>query len=200
MRAEGNTVEPLRLIVGGGIGSGKSTVLRMLEELGAVVIEADRIGHQVLEPDGAAYPEVAARWPSVVEDGRINRLLLANIVFSDTEQLAELERVTHPHIGEIILRRAEAARDRDVAVELPIGSDLLGSGWTRVVVAAPAKTRIRRTVDRGSKAADATRRTESQLSDAEWEAQADHVISNTGTIAELEAAVADLWQQLHRQA
>lgn len=199
MRAEGNVVEQLRLIVCGGIGSGKSTVLRMLENLGVRVIEADRIGHRVLEPDGAAYADVAARWPGVVEHGRINRKLLANIVFSDAEQLAALEAMTHPHIREEILRRAEAAAARDVAVELPLDWDLLGPGWIRVVVAVPEDVRMQRALGRGGDAADVARRMESQLSDAEWEARADRVVCNAGTIAELETAVSELWQKLHRQ-
>lgn len=199
MRAEGNVAKPLRLIVGGGIGSGKSTVLRMLEELGACVIEADRIGHQILEPGGAVHAEVAARWPDVVEHGRINRKLLASIVFSDADQLAALEAMTHPHIGEAIRGRAEAAGDRDVAVELPIGSEMLGPEWTLVVVAVPEDVRMQRSLARGGDPADVARRMDSQLSDAEWETQADHIVSNVGTVAELEAAVLELWQQLHRQ-
>ena len=192
-------MKPLRLIVGGGIGSGKSTVLRMLQKLGSLVIEADRIGHQVLEPDGAAYADVAARWPDVVEDGRINRRLLANIVFSDGEQLAALEALTHPHIGREILRRTQAAAERDVAVELPLGSDLLGPGWIRVVVTAPESLRMQRAAARGADMADTARRMESQLSDAEWEVRADYVLRNTGELADLEDAVVALWRQLRRQ-
>jgi dephospho-CoA kinase len=197
MRAEGNKVQWLRLIVGGAIGSGKSTVLRMMANLGAVVIEADRIGHRVLEPDGAAFAEVAARWPTVIEGGWINRKLLANIVFSDPEQLAELEAMTHPHIEEAVSRQAGAAGDCDVAVELPIGADLLGPGWTRIVVAVPEELRIRRAVARGEDCADVVRRSRSQLSDTEWKAWADHVVPNVGTVADLEVAVVRLWSDLH---
>lgn len=200
MTAEVNVSKPLRVIVGGGIGSGKSTVLRLLEKLGAVVIEADLVGHRVLEPDGAAYDAVAARWPEAVEHGRINRTLLANIVFSDAAQLAELEALTHPHIGKAILRQARAAGSRDVAVEIPVALDLLGPGWTRVVVAVPEETRIRRSVARGEEVADVIGRVESQLSDTEWLGEADHVVLNTGTLADLEAAVTALWEQLHGRA
>ncbi len=199
MRAEGNVVKPLRLIVGGGIGSGKSTVLGILANQGLLVIEADRIGHQVLEPDGAAYADVAARWPDVVENGRINRKLLANIVFSDGEQLAALEAMTHPHIGSEIIRRTEAAGERDVAVELPLGSDLLGPRWVRVVVTVPESVRMQRAAARGADVADVARRMESQLSDAEWEAQADYVLPNTGDLTDLEGAVVALLGQLRKR-
>jgi dephospho-CoA kinase len=188
------------LIVGGGIGSGKSTVLGLMKRLGAVVIEADRIGHQVLEPDGPAFAQVAARWPGVVGNGRINRRLLANIVFSDPEQLAELEAITHPYIGEIILRRAQEAGERTVAVELPVAAELLGPGWTRILVAAPEQVRIARAVARGEEVADAVRRTKSQMTDSEWAARADHILPNTGTVKELEAAVVTLWRRLHGEA
>jgi dephospho-CoA kinase len=200
MRAEGNAHQPLRLIVSGGMGSGKSTVLGLMKLLGAVVIEADRIGHQVLEPDGPAFAQVAARWPGVVGDGRINRRLLANIVFSDPEQLAELEAMTHPHIGEVILRRAQQAGERTVVVELPVAADLLGPGWTKILVAVPEQVRIERAVARGEEVADVVRRTRSQPTDAEWAAHADHVLPNTGTEEELEAAVVVLWRRLHGQA
>ena len=116
MRPEGNSETPLRVIVSGGIGSGKTTVLRLLERLGAVVVEADRIGHEVLEPGGASYDAVATRWPSVVVEGRIERSLLAAIVFSDLEQLALLESLTHPAIRDEIAIRVAAAWDRDVAL------------------------------------------------------------------------------------
>lgn len=200
MRAEGNAHQPLRLVVSGGIGSGKSTVLGLMKLLGAVVIEADRIGHQVLEPDGPAFAQVAARWPGVVDDGRINRRLLANIVFSDPEQLAELEAMTHPHIAATILRRAQEAGERTVAVELPVAADLLGPGWTKILVAAPEQVRVARAVERGAEVADVMRRTNSQPTDSEWAASADYVLPNTGTLEELEAAVVTLWTRLHGQA
>ncbi len=197
MRAEGNRKQSLRLIVGGGIGSGKSTVLQMLAKLGAVVIEADRIGHRMLEPGGAAFADVADRWPGVVERGRINRRLLANIVFSDPEQLVELEAMTHPHIAASIAAQAAAAGARDVVVELPIGSDLLGAAWTRIAITVPEEVRLWRAVARGGDRADVVRRSESQPSDAEWAEWADHTLTNTGDLADLEDAVVGLWRQLH---
>ena len=78
---------PVRLVISGGIGSGKSTVAARLRELGAAVIEADVIGHEVLEVGGAAHDAVAQRWPTVVTDGLIDRSALAEIVFADMAQL-----------------------------------------------------------------------------------------------------------------
>ncbi len=186
MRPEGNASAPLRLVISGGIGSGKTTVLRILGTLGIQVIEADRIGHAVLEPDGAAFAEVAALWPGVVSEGRIDRPSLATIVFSDVEQLRRLESVTHPHIAAEIRNRVGALAEMDVAVEIPLDSDLLGAGWTRIVIDAPDADRGRRAVARGADPEDVSRRMTAQPDRDKWLAAAAVVVDNSGTIADLE--------------
>jgi dephospho-CoA kinase len=184
------------VIVTGGIGSGKSVVLRVLRELGAVVIEADRIGREILEPGGAAYAAVVTRWPDVVVDGVIDRGRLAAIVFSDPDQLDELEAISHPLIAAEIAARVATVGDRDVVLELPIMSGLAGPGWYRIVIDAPRVTRLRRATERGMDARDVTRRMETQPSRREWLAAADAVIENRGSIAELEDRVCELWLRL----
>lgn len=196
MRPNGNTRDRLRLIVSGGIGSGKSTVLRVLERLGAVVIEADRIGHEVLEPGGDAHESVAARWPAAVVEGRIDRQLLAAVVFSDGEQLALLESMTHPAIRDEIAVRVARAWDSDIALELPLHSELAGPGWTRLVVDAPTALRVNRSVARGMAEEDVARRLALQPDRDQWLAGADHVVANTGTLADLEAAVEEMWHSM----
>jgi len=198
MRAESNATTPLRLIVSGGIGSGKSTVLSMMRGLGVEVIEADRIGHAVLEPGGGAFEGVVENWPTVVRNGKVDRGLLATIVFSDEEQLRTLEALTHPHIAAAIQERVDAAGNGDVAVELPLNSDLLGEGWTRIVVDAGEGERLRRAVERGLGAEDVSRRMAAQPARAEWVVGADFVVDNSGTMHALEQAVADLLATLRR--
>lgn len=195
MRAADNATDPLRWIVSGGIGSGKSTVLRILEHLGATVIEADRIGHEVLEPGGSAHDEVATRWPDVVVDGRIDRRRLAAVVFTDGDQLDELEAITHPAISAEIARRVSAAGDADVVLELPVLGDLAGPGWIRVVVDAPTQLRMARAAARGLAVADIERRMGSQPERGRWLEAADIVVDNSGTVAELRATVEQLWRE-----
>jgi dephospho-CoA kinase len=196
MRAEGNTRSPLRVIVSGGIGSGKSTVVGMMRVLGAVVIEADEVGHQVLEPEGPAFRSVAERWPVVVSGGRIDRARLASIVFTDSEQLALLESLTHPHIGAEIRRRVAEVPDQDVVVELPIATDLMGEGWIRVVVDVPNQLKLARSIGRGMSADDLANRMASQPDRSQWRAGATFVIENSGSVAQLEQEVVALWSDL----
>lgn len=196
MRAEGNERRPLRVIVSGGIGGGKSTVVQMMGDLGAVVVHADRIGHEVLEPDGPAYAAVADRWPMVLVENRVDRAKLAAIVFSDGEQLELLESLTHPHIKAEILRRVSQAGDQDVVVEIPLTSDLVGGDWTRILVDATDELRLTRAVARGMDPSDVANRMASQADRSEWLEDASFVIENMGTLEDLSAAVADLWAYL----
>lgn len=180
-----------RWILCGGLASGKSMVRRFLGDAGIETVDADRVGHAVLEPGGPASAEVAARWPSVVVDGAIDRQRLAAIVFDDVAELAELESITHPHIFDLIRTRVEGI-DGSVAVEVPVLSDALGPGWRRMVVDSRDEIRLRRAIARGMTETEARARMAAQPSRRQWLAAADLVIPNHGTEVELEEAVARL--------
>lgn len=167
----------------------------LLAARGAKTIEADRIGHEILEPRGPAHAAVAERWPVVVVDGVIDRRRLAAIVFSDPEQLEELEAITHPLIGAEIARRAHEAGEAPVVVELPVPA-IVAPGWTWIIVIADPSVRVQRAVARGMDEDDARRRIASQLTEHEWRDRATHVIVNNGTMDELRAEVDALWEDL----
>jgi dephospho-CoA kinase len=170
----------LRLVVTGGIGAGKSTAARILADLGATVIDADRIGHQLLA--GSSFEALARRWPSVVVDGRIDRSRLAEIVFSDESELRELEAITHPVIrGEIARRVAEAPGDRPVVVEISVPVPMVGGEWTTVVIDAPDDVRYSRLLDRGMDPGDIRARMAQQPSREDWQGLGDVVIDNSGS-------------------
>ncbi|MDH3606769.1 MAG: dephospho-CoA kinase [Acidimicrobiia bacterium] len=189
-----------RLILSGGIGSGKSAVGGLLSARGIPVIHADMIGHAVLEPEGEAFHPVSAWWPEVLVDGVIDRAKLAQIVFSDPKALEELESMTHPAIAARVLNLVEAHADAElVVVELPLLLPLLGEGWIRVVVDAPQETRRRRLAERGMGESDIDGRMAAQPTGEEWRAVADHVIDNSGTLAELEAEVGRLLEELQQR-
>jgi dephospho-CoA kinase len=188
-----HSASPLRVLMGGGIASGKSLVGRRLEELGAVVVEADRLGHAVLEPDGEAFAAVSERWPSVVVDGRIHRSLLAEIVFADPGQLADLESVTHPAIVRLVTDLA--SHGGDLIVEVPLILDIPGD-WTRVFVDADDGIRLLRAVERGGDERDIRKRMLSQPSRDEWLKWCDVTIDNSGSIEELRSQIDALWYRL----
>lgn len=179
----------------GPIGSGKSAVRKMLEDLGCVAIDSDSIGHSVLLPDGAAFDDVADRWPGVVADGAIDRRKLAEIVFSDPRELAELEAITHPAIAEEIARRVEQLDDFDVVVEIPLLDRIVphGQPWHRLVVIADEDVRLERAIRRGMDRDDVQRRIRAQPAPSDWVAAADSVIVNDGDVDRLERAVAKWW-------
>src|SRR5665811_1272041 len=127
------SMERRQVLLAGGIGSGKSEVGRLLALLGACVIDADEVGHHVLEPGGESYVSVAAAFPGALMDGAIDRRVLAAEVFADPIRLRLLESLTHPAIRERIHRLVEACDSHVVVVEIPLISDFLGGGWVRVV-------------------------------------------------------------------
>ncbi len=181
-------------VVTGGIGSGKSTISGLLAELGAVTVDADAIGHQVLEPGGIAAEAVARRWPSVVRDGRVDRTTLADIVFADPDELHELESITHPAIAAETMRQVEKAGDSVLVVEISVPRDLLGVGWLRTIVAdLPLEVRRQRLVERGMDPADVDRRIANQPSRDAWRARGRWTISTDGTRAQVAERVERLW-------
>lgn len=169
----------------------------MFETKGAVVVEADRLGHEVIEPGGEAFEEVARRWPAAVRDRRIDRRLLAAIVFDDPAELVALESVTHPYIARRVEGAAAAAGDDAVVVvEMPLTANLMGPGWHRLVVLAPDEVRRARAVARGMDESDVRRRMAAQAPYDVWEASADSVIVNDGDLVELGRCV-DRWWRAH---
>jgi dephospho-CoA kinase len=188
----------------GGIGSGKSTVAAMLGEMGAYVIDADKIGHEVYLPGTEGHRRVVdAFGPGVVSrDGTIDRRALGAIVFADRNALGRLNALVHPLIGAEIRRRITAAMGattgRPIVIEAAI---MMEAGWRffdRVwVVMVPRETAIARVVaSRGVEPAEVERRLAAQMSDAERRRLADLVIENDGTQAELRAKVEAAWRSL----
>ena len=190
------------LVIGltGGIGSGKSTVSKLLAEMGAVIIDADAIVHEVQAPGGAAFaPMVEHFGDGVVQaDGTLDRQAIAEIVFNDPEQLAALNAIVHPLVGQAIMDRmqAEAESDHVVILDVPLlvesgRSDMAGT----IVVDAPVEVAVARAVARGpASEADVRARIAKQATREERLAKADLVIDNSGSMEDLRAQVAKAWR------
>lgn len=199
------------LLVGltGGIASGKSVVAARLAEHGAVVVDADAIAREVVEPGTPALGHIAEEFgPAVIAaDGTLDRPALGAIVFADPARLAVLNGITHPAVLELSQRRfAEAgAADPDAVVvyDVPLLSEVRGKAEfdVVVVVSAPEETRIERMVSlRGMSRDEAERRIRSQVPEEQRLALADHVIESGGTLDETLAQADELWTQLHQRA
>lgn len=180
-----------RWVVCGGIGSGKSTVRGLLERAGVPTVDSDAIGHTVIAPGGAAFAQVAERWPEVVEDGVIDRGALAGIVFNDPGELASLERITHPHIFDTISGRVQKIAGV-VVVEIPVLRHGMGGDWSCMVVDARDDIRLARAVARGGAEDDVKARMASQPARSEWLAVADLVVPNNGSLEELADTVSQI--------
>ena len=191
------------LLVGltGGIGSGKSTVACLLAGRGAVVIDADRIAREVVEPGGPAYQPMIDRFgPEVVRpDQTLDRAAIAEKAFATPEALADLNDITHPAIRSVMAERIaeQTGTDKVVVVDIPLlaegGPSAYGLSGV-IVVDAPVEVAIRRLVDgRGLSDADARGRVAAQASREDRRRLADVVIDNAGSRDDLTRQVDEAW-------
>lgn len=193
----------IRIGLTGGIGSGKSTVARLLAQRGAVVIDADHIAREIVEPGQPALAEIADRFGAEVisPDGSLDRGALAAIVFADSVALADLNAITHPRIAQRTAELIEAAPDDAVVVyDMPLlVENNLTEGWDHVIVVdADRDVRIQRLIERGLDTADIEARMSRQATDEQRRAVADIVIDNSGDVDALETQVAAAWSSLMR--
>jgi dephospho-CoA kinase len=185
----------------GGIGSGKSTVSQILSELGASVLDADKVGHQCYQPGTEAWKDVVEAFGReiVAADGSIDRKKLGAIVFGDPEALARLNRIMHPRMYDMMADRIEAYRQKGVEVVVLEAALLFEAGWNPLVdeiwvTVASEPTVVRRVRERtGLPEAQITSRIRSQLSVEERTKNADLVIDNDGGVDELRVKVEELW-------
>jgi dephospho-CoA kinase len=196
------------LLVGltGGIGSGKSTVAHLLEERGAVILDADVFARDAVRAGSDGFRAVVARFGSdvVSGDGKLDRPRLASIVFADPAALADLESIVHPVVRRMIADGIQDHLDRDRVVVL-VNPLLIEMGTHRdcdvvVVVSAAPETQVARSAARGMEEADVRARIAAQLPLEERARMADVLLDNEGSLEELEAEVDVLWHDLEDRA
>ena len=191
----------IRVGLTGGIGSGKSTVAGFLADRGALVIDADLIARQVVEPGEPALAEIEQRFGTevIAPDGSLDRGALAAIVFHDTSALSELNAITHPRIAQRTAELIEAASDDAVVVyDVPLlVENGLTEGWDFVIVVeADREVRVRRLIERGLDESDIEARMSRQATDEQRRAVADIVIDNSRDLHGLEQQVGAAWSQI----
>ncbi len=196
----------MTLVVGltGGIASGKSTVARLLGELGARVVDADQLARRVVEPGSPGLSAIIEAFGAemVGADGALDRKRLGKRVFTCAEDRRRLEEITHPRIAAAFAAEVMRAAADDVDVLVYEAALLVESGGAKaverlVVVAAPPAVQRRRVGHRdGLDEAAAQARIDAQASMETKLAVADHVVMNEGTLEDLERKVNALWEEL----
>ena len=191
----------------GGIGAGKSTVTQVLEELGAAVIDADKVGHQIYLPELPAWREIVETFGREVlhADRTINRQALGKIVFTDPEALRTLNRIVHPkmfeRMAELIAELRARGGIKAIVIEAAI---LIEANWQPLadqiwlVVASEPVVIERLAKQRNLSPEQARTRIAAQLSDEERLKHAQVVIRNDGSLDEVRTAVQLAWDQLRR--
>ncbi len=196
-------MKPITIGLTGGIGSGKSTAAKILAELGAPAIDADKVGHEIYQPGTPAYRELIDAFGEgiLASDRTIDRRKLGPIVFADPAALKRLNAIVHPkmfaRMGEMVAAMRRGGETRPIVIEAAI---LVEANWQplfdEVWLVTASRDRVIERVerDRGLKPEQTQARIRAQLSDEERRKYATSVIRNDGTLEELRAAVTRLWQ------
>ncbi len=187
----------LKVAVTGGIGSGKSAVGAILEELGAVIVDADELARTVIERGNSGYDQVLAAFgDEILTSGEIDRAKLAGLVFSDPELRKKLEGIIHPLVREAAEEIMKSAPSGSVVVnEIPLLFETNGAKRFDFVIAVqtPMELRIERLSQRGMKLYEIEKRIAVQASDQERASIADVIVVNDGSLDQLRSKVEELW-------
>ena len=186
--------KPILIGLTGGISSGKSTVIQYIRYQGYPVIDADKLGHKVLEPGNSGYSKVVEKFGKGIlnKDKTVNRLVLGGIVFSDPSKLKALNEISHPIIAEMVLKEFKSIVSKDSKGIVFLEAALLIEAnwynmchhiWVVTLEAAEASRRLQKRD--GLSESEARSRLESQLTAKERLAYADVVLHNDGSRKDL---------------
>ena len=186
----------------GGIGTGKSVVANLLVQQGALIIDADRLGHEAYTPHSEAWEAVVAAFGTdiLTSEGEIDRRKLGGIVFADETQLERLNGIMHPLMAKMVEHRKAAFDAGGVAVTVVEAAVLFEAGWDSLVdevwtTHASESTVVQRLFERnGLDEAEARKRINSQMSATERNRRSDVLVDNSGDLTALEQTVKNLWK------
>lgn len=190
----------------GGVTSGKSTAARLFEELGAKIIDADRIGHELLSKSSPAYPEIVQRFGRDILDssGEVNRQRLGAVVFTDAEKLRALNAILHPRIIARVEELANQHSAQDPRAVVLVDAALIfeagiGARFSKVIVAwCRPEQQVERLMTKGLTRDEAERRVAAQMPVEEKRRRADFVIDSSGPLQDTRRQVEALYAQLKR--
>ena len=188
----------------GGILSGKSTISGMLAEKGAVVIDADQIGHEAYKPHTKTWQELVNTFGDSIltQKNEVDRKKLGDIVFADPHALERLNEIVHPRMRAMTRKEIDRLKGDGVAVVVLEAAVLIEAGWTGLVdmvwvTVAPENVVLKRLHDRGGLSEDQARaRIRSQISSEERSKHADEIIDTDCQLSEVKDRVEELWKKL----
>jgi dephospho-CoA kinase len=184
----------------GGIGSGKSTVAQIFQDLGAIVIDSDQLAREVVERGSTGFDQIVAAFgDQVLTNGDLNRSALAELVFREPEKRKLLEEITHPLIRKAFAKIVESGKDESIIInQIPL---LVESNNNYkfdhvITVSASEEIRTERLLKRGMNMAQIRQRIQAQSTDAQRENISDSIIRNDKSHAELISEVERVWELL----
>ncbi|MDE2844529.1 MAG: dephospho-CoA kinase, partial [Chloroflexota bacterium] len=183
--------------------TGKTEVSRLLQEMGATVLNADQVGHEAYTPHSEAWNEVVKAFgESILQDnGEIDRRKLGGIVFADPEQLEILNGIMHPRMAAIVREELQGLNQRGVEVAVVEAAVLFEAGWDSLVdevwtTESPEDLVVARLQERnGFSPEEIRKRIASQMSSSERSNRATEVVNNSGELADLENTVRAIWKR-----
>jgi len=185
----------------GGIATGKSTSEKILEELGAYVIDADKVVHALYEKEDV-LEEVKKHFPQAFENGKLDKKKLANIVFKDDEKRKILESIIHPKVNQEIENWIKKVKEKDpdalviVSVPLMIETGSYKKYDTVILIYAPKELQIKRLLEKGFTEEEALSRIKAQMDIEDKKKYATYIINNTGTVEDLRKQLEELYKKL----
>ena len=194
------TRRPLSVALTGGLATGKSHCLRAFAALGAASIDADHVAREVVEPGTPGLQAIVSRFGAgvVAADGRLDRRRLAELVFGDATARRDLEAIIHPLVYDAIERWLSSVASDVAVAEIPLLFESnRADAFDRVVVAAcPRAEQVRRSLARGMDQHEIEERLAAQMPIDEKRQLADYLVDTSGTLAETERQVAEIWEKL----
>jgi dephospho-CoA kinase len=194
-----------KIAITGGVASGKTSVCQFFKELGAYVVDADAIAHELLKPDTDLGQQIIRHFgPEIVKDGQISRRILADKAFRDPKQLQKLEQLLHPAVLrkiEELYASASKGKSTSFVVEVPLLFEIGAEGFYDVVVAVLADERRakKRFEQAGFQKSEYDLRMSRQLKPEQKAAQAHYTIHNNGSLDDLRREVIHVNQKIHKQ-
>ncbi|TMF03329.1 MAG: dephospho-CoA kinase [Chloroflexi bacterium] len=192
----------------GGIGTGKSVVTEILREQGVVILDADRVGHEVYLPGQPGYEDIVAEFGQdvVAEDGTIDRRKLGPIVFSSPDKLARLNAITHPRMKEMMRDRLAEAGQAGRMIAVLEAALLFDAGWDDLtdevwVTVVDAETAARRASERSGIPVEQVleRIQKAQMASDERIRRSDVAIDTSGTVEDTRRRTLEAWGELEQR-